>query len=155
MAARRLLIVLVILLSISTLAAIVAPPPDQGADEEEMTDTTRSRTDRRGGAARGKLVRAAMEVGEGQPSTVRLEVGDQLSLRVRSRQVKQIEITGLGLVEDAERGAPARFDVFADHPGRFDVRLLGRERTVGRIVVERPAPDEPARRDRASDTATS
>ena len=44
-------------------------------------------------------------------------------------------IAGFGLIDDVDRDAPARFNLFADRTGRFAVRLLDRRETVGRIVI--------------------
>jgi hypothetical protein len=142
-AARRLLIVLVILLAISTLAAVLAPPPDQQGDGEQRRAPSPKRAGPPAEESRGKLVRASVAADAGAARSVRLEIGDQLSLTVRRRRPSQIEIAGLGLIEDAEPGAPARFDVFADHPGRFEVRVLGTTRTLARILVSRPQAEGP------------
>jgi hypothetical protein len=134
MAARRLVIVLVVLLAISTFAALLVPP--QGTDEGEDTiGSTPTNTDQ--GLPRGKLVTASIDADAQRPRDVRLELGDQLSLRVISRTPDQVEIQGFGQIDDVERDAPARFNLIADRTGRFDVRLLNRRETVGRIVIER------------------
>jgi hypothetical protein len=138
MAARRLLIVLIILLVISTVAAFLAPGPNNESRPPTTIGSTPTRTTTASEPPpSGRLVRASMDSDADSPPTVRLRVGDQLSLRVSSRASDQVEIVGLGLVEAVDRDAPALFDVFADRPGSYPVLLLRADETVGAIRIER------------------
>jgi hypothetical protein len=140
MAARRLLILMLVVLAASTLAAaLLAPPP-----ESETTTTTTGEADvgdagnPRTGS--GRLVQAELNASEGRSAPIRLGSGDQLSLIVRSRTAGQIEIPAFGLIDDVGRDDPARFDLLAERPGVFEVRIAGSGRVAGRIVVDRPPP---------------
>jgi hypothetical protein len=128
MAARRLIIVMLVLLGVSTLAAALAPV-DPGPESTSTSTRTapRDRTERTG----GQLVRETIDAQAKHPTSIRIPVGDQLSLRVESRHFAQVEIRGLGLLEDVAPLDPARFDILADEPGRHVVRLLGDKREVG------------------------
>lgn len=143
MAARRLLIVLVILLAISTFAALLVPPQGTDEGEDETLGSTPTGTEGRRPPPRGELVRASIDADQAKPRSVQLKLGDQLSLEVRSRRADQVVISGFGLIDDVERDAPARFDLFADRTGRFAVRLLDRSETVGRIVIDARRPRGP------------
>jgi hypothetical protein len=137
MAARRLLIVLIILLVISTIAAFLAPGPGNDArPPATIGSTTTTTATAREPAPSGRLIRASIDADADSPQTVRLRLGDQLSLRVSSRASDQLEIVGLGLVEAVDRDAPALFDVFADRPGSYPVLLLRADKTVGTIKIE-------------------
>jgi hypothetical protein len=140
MAPRRLLIVLVVLLAISTFAALLVPPPGNDGGEDETIGSTPTGTEGRRPQPRGVLVRASIDADRAKPRSVQLELGDQLSLEVRSRDPDQVVIAGFGLIDDVERDAPARFNLFADRTGRFAVRLLDRRETVGRIVIRARRP---------------
>ena len=137
MAARRLVIVLIILLVISTVAAFLAPGPGDDTRPPATIGSTTTTTTAREPAPSGRLIRASIDAEPGKPQTVRLRLGDQLSLRVSSRASDQVEIVGLGLVEAVDRDGPALFDVFADRPGSYPVLLLRADKTVGTIKIER------------------
>lgn len=143
MAARRLIIVMLVLLGVSTLAAALAPvDPGRESTSTSTRSTTRERAERTG----GQLVRETIDAEAKQPQTIRLPVGDQLSLRVESRHFGQVEIRGLGLLEDVAPLDPARFDILADEPGRHEVRLLGDKRELGVLEfvdAKRHRADEP------------
>ena len=135
MAARRLLIVLVILLAISTFAALLVPPQGTDEGEDETLGSTPTGTEGRRPPPRGELVRASIDADRAKAQSVQLELGDQLALEVRSGNPDQVVIGGFGLIDDVERDAPARFNLFANRTGRFAVRLLDRRKTVGQIVI--------------------
>ena len=153
MAARRLLIVLVVLLAISTFAALLVPPPGGDEGDQQTIGSTVTGTGGRPAPSRGELVNASIDADANKPQNVRLELGDQLALLVRSRTPDQVEIRGFGLVDDVERYAPARFNLLADRPGRFDVRLLDRRETVGQIVIDMERPRRNTRERSRADSA--
>ena len=144
MAARRLVILMVGLLVVSTIAAALAPPRNEPA--EETTSETTVPAPRESGA----LVSASLDAGATEPKTIEVTTGDQVSLIVRSPELRQIEIADLGLLQDAAPDSPARFDLLLDSDGSFDVMSLDAEgvgAVVGTIVVapaegdSSPAPD--------------
>ena len=135
MAARRLLIVMLLLLGISTLAAALVPPPERTADTERSTSTrsaaARDRTE-------GERVAAEVSARTGaRPDAVRVSTGDQLALVVQVARPAEVAVPAFGLIEFAEPGAPARFDILIDEAGRFEVTAEGAQR-VATIVAERP-----------------
>ena len=140
MAARRLIAVMLVLLFLSSLAAALAPvePP------EETTSTT---TGPLVGpvAETGVLVRETIDAAAKRPSTIEVQAGDQLQLRVTARRPGTIELAKLGADEDVDPAAPALFDVLLDRPGRFPIRELESRRRLGVILVsDRRVPTEPA-----------
>lgn len=140
-AARRLLIVMLVLLAMSTVAAALAPPPSR--DEATSTTSTTSAADNV--KTGGELVKAKLDAQASRPQTIRIPLGDQLALTVSSKRAGQVQIAGLGLVDDVAPLSPARFDVFADHPGRYEIRFSepaasgkpagGPQRGLGEIVL--------------------
>jgi hypothetical protein len=134
MAARRLLIVMLVLLGISALAAALVPPPER---QEGGTGSTTSTTEK--GADRGRpgeRVEAEVSAAAGRPEEVRVSQGDQLALIVETKRPTEIAVPDFGLIEFAEPGAPARFDMLVDRDGRFEV-TAERQGTVAAIVAER------------------
>ena len=142
MAARRLVIVLALLLVVSTVAALLAPTPHRpqpGTTGSSTTTTSTATTTTATRRAAGRHVTRAVtfEAAARRPPRAHLRVGDQLALRVVSTAPDQVRVNGFGLLEAVSRDAPAHFDLFADRPGTFAVRLLDARRTVGRIVVRK------------------
>jgi hypothetical protein len=128
------------LLFLSSLAAALAPV--ERRSEDTSTSTTEAVTEPV--ATGGDPVRATLDARDGRARPIRATVGDQLQLRVLSKRVATIELVGLGPIADVGPLAPARFDVLLERQGRFPVRELeSKRRTLGTIVVSRPAPKEP------------
>jgi hypothetical protein len=128
-AARRLIVVLLALLVVSSIAAALAPVPPSEDDQETTGITTPE------SPPPGKLVRRTIDVGAKRPANVALELGDELALRVTSDRLAEIEIPGLGELDDTAPGAPARFDLLPREPGTYEVRLLDSGRRLGSIKV--------------------
>ena len=126
---------MLVLLGISSLAAALAPVPRESG---ESTSSTTSTTERPGpGPTGGKLVRRTIDAQARRPERIRVSVGDQLALTVRSKRVEQFEIPGLGLIEDAGPLSPARFNLLAEREGGFEVRQVGGRGAIGVIRVDR------------------
>jgi hypothetical protein len=146
MAARRLVIVLLVMLAISTLAAALVPAPrrgeDAGTNRTETGRTSRSKEEER--IPRGKLVQRSIDAAAKRPARLRVVVGDQLALLVRSPRADQVEIRTFGLIEPVSPDAPARLDVLVDRAGRFRVLLGEADRTVGTIVAQPGRPRQSA-----------
>jgi hypothetical protein len=131
-AARRLLILMLVLLGVSTVAAALVPV-DRTVDDETTTTTTSTRE-----APTGELVPESIDAGTDTPTTIRVQVGDQLQLRVTSPEPDEVEIPALDELEDVDPEAPALFDLLLFNRGRFPVRLVEAERKIGEIVVDHP-----------------
>ena len=139
MAARRLLIIMLVLLGISTLAAALV---DTRSFREEGTGSTiASETEQTVPPAtvpRGSpLEPVVVEVKGERVTVVRVEVGDQLPLAVSARKADLVEIPALGLLEPIAPGAPARFDLLAQEPTSYGLRLVNADRVVARIEISR------------------
>ncbi len=134
MAARRLLLAMLVLLAISTLAAALVPPPE----EDEGDDAPPPKTGpTRGGGGRGELIEAEIAAfPRRRPEQIEVSPGDQLAITVTSGRPGQVAIPDLGLLRFASPGSPARFDLFLDREGRFEVRFR-REVEVATIVSTR------------------
>jgi hypothetical protein len=120
MAARRLVIVMVVLLVASTAAAQLVPAPEPSGEPTRSTTTEEATPPSQRGAVVSAIVKADAEGVE----KVRVPVGDQLSLEVRSRRAGEIEIRRLGLLEDVAPLSPARFDILVRSEGRYEVRRI-------------------------------
>jgi hypothetical protein len=136
-AARRLIAVMLVLLFLSSLAAALAPVDTEREDTAPTPVPTEPVTDE---ASEGELVREELDARGKRTPMVRARVGDQLQLRVRSERPATVELVGLGLTEDVDPLAPARFDLLLERPGTIKVRELeSPRRPLGTIEVSRPA----------------
>lgn len=118
MAARRLIMVMLVLLVVSSVAAALVPV-ERDPDAESTTTETSSEPS----APAGELVRETLPAGEREADPIRISLGDQLELRVTSKRPGQVEIPGLGVVDDVDPEAPARFDLLPLDPGDYPIRL--------------------------------
>jgi hypothetical protein len=130
MAARRLIMVMLLLLFVSSLAAALAP----SRDGEDETTTEVATT---GATPRGELVEHRISADAKRPDRIKINLGDQLALTVTSKEPAQIEIPRLGEFEDADRYAPARFDLLPLSAGTYPVRLVETNREIGSIEVRK------------------
>ena len=121
---------MLVLLGMSTLAAALAPPPPRSGEASSTTSTTRQP---RESATGGKLVEATIGSADRRPVVVDVPLGDQLSLTVKSRRAGQVVIQGQGLIEYVAPLSPARFDLFADRRGSFQVRMIDPRRKLGTL----------------------
>ena len=126
MVARRLLLFTAVLLLLATLAAGVAPqrplppppastiPADPG---EPRTVERRISADASGG------------------TTVRVDRGEILELEVSGRVLDSVLLEGLDRMDAIEPRTPARYNVLAEHPGTYPIRLVAADRRIGRLVI--------------------
>ena len=133
MAARRLLIIMVLLLAISTIAAALVPAPERRTDEARPTTSSAPSMPKDERPDGGELV-ATRVPASGGARDVRVSVGDQLSLVVSRATPGDVSVPSFGLIDYAEPGAPARFDLLLERPGRFEVTAEG-EGVLATIVV--------------------
>jgi len=130
MAARRLIFVMLVLLLASSIAAALVP-----VERDSGSDTSSSPTTEADRPPTSTVIQRTLDASGKRPATVRLALGDALALTVTAPRPDQVEIADLGELEDVDPGAPARFDLLPREPGTYEVRLLGRDRTVGSIEV--------------------
>ena len=123
---------MLVLLGMSTLAAALAPPPPKPDETTSTTSTTQPSPQEPTG---GELVEATIKAQAKKPEKLHIPRGDQLALTVESKRAGQVQIQGLGLIEDVAPLSPARFDLLADHRGSHEVRLLQPKRKLGVIEL--------------------
>jgi hypothetical protein len=135
MAARRLIMVLLVLLFLSSLAAALIPVERSSTSDSSSTSTTKTSTAADTG---GRLLVKRLDARDRKPETIRMRLGDQLQLSVEAGGPNQVEIRAFDQLEPVDLGAPAKFDLLPDAAGRYPVKLVLSNRTVGRIVVVGP-----------------
>ena len=151
MAARRLISVLVVLLVFSTVLAALMPAGTE--DDREPVDTEPETAQET--AARGESISATIRATAKRKETVRVHVGDQLTLGVYVQEPDLVEIDGVGDLIEADRYAPAIFDFVPFEPRTHRIRLVEANRVIGRIEVAPRASGSRRRAGRSGDTSKS
>jgi len=132
---------MLVLLGTSTLAAALVPVPDPETETTTTTPTREADPLPRG----GELVRVTVDAQARRPKAIELPLGDQLALIVRSEEAGQVEIAGLGQLEDVLPLSPARFDILPVREEALDVRMIEPERVLATIeVVDEGAASAPS-----------
>lgn len=146
MAARRILILFVVLMGLGVLASSIAPrggvPGGPGTTPTTQTRTTP--TIEQPPSPPTNLVKADVQAPDAadrafRPERIKAAQGDRVVLLVRATFEDQVQVDGYDLIEPVSQFAPAAFDFIADQAGSFDVRLLGADRIVARLVVTPPS----------------
>jgi hypothetical protein len=145
MMGRRLLLLVAVLMGLTALAASIAPR-DTGSDEPATppgrpgTVVEPSATPQLAPAAPAPeeedVVEETLSAAKGaSPVRVRARPGQTVKLQVQGRVFDEVELTGLDRVEAIAPEAPARFEIYLDQPGRFEIRLLEADRRLGELLV--------------------
>jgi hypothetical protein len=127
-AARRLIIFMLALLVLSSIAAALVPI------ERQATRDTTTTAAAAPPAPTGRSIEAKVDADAGRPKRIAIRLGDSLGLTVSSQSPALVEVVGLGLTDDVDPNAPARFDLRPYERGSYPVRLVG-DRRIGLIEV--------------------
>lgn len=128
------------MLFLTSLATAFAPVQEGTPEGETATESTSETSTSETavpdpGAGEPQLIRQGLDTAQDRPPTVKAETGDQLQLRVTSRNTGTIELLGIGPTEDVGPEQPAFFDVLLVAEGTFPVRVLDTEREIATIQV--------------------
>jgi hypothetical protein len=127
MIVRRLLIALAVLIALTALAAGVAPR-DRAAPDPGPQQTSP-------GQVSGESVERTLST-RARDGERRISVasGEQLRLTVEGNEVDSVQLGELE-VAPIDPESPAVFELLADDPGSYPIRLLEADRTIGTLVV--------------------
>jgi hypothetical protein len=160
MAARRVLIVLLVLLGLSTLAAALVPQRTLRDGDTTATTTTQSTTTAPT-ATPNPAFRRPTKIAVGKDAggkkvfpLVRVDVGDQFTLLVRSSVPAEIAIPEFGQVAFASPNTPARFELLPQTPGTFGILFAASGKPAGQIEVVASS-SKPNRKNRAKKKGSS
>jgi len=117
-----------LLLLLATFAAAMAPrapvpAPPPSALPDRVADGDLGTVERR------------ISVDDGPSTAVRVKRGDILRLDVSGDVLDSVELDGLDRVEVIEPVTPAMFEVLAERPGTYPIRLVAADRRIGRLVI--------------------
>jgi hypothetical protein len=144
MMGRRLLLLVAVLMGLTALAASIAPrengtdapatPPARPGAAVEPTATPQ--TEAAAPAPEEDVVEETLSAAQGaSPVRVRARPGQTVKLEVQGRLFDEVVLTGLDRAEAIAPEAPARFELYMDRPGRFEIRLLEADRRLGELLV--------------------
>ena len=128
---RALLAFALVLAAVSLGAALTAP-------REEAEEGARPRAPAPPTSTPGAVSIGLAHPVEGRPPVREVRTGAHVVLRVRARTDGNVEIPGLGLIEQVTPSAPAVFDLLATRPGRYEVvlaPLAGERIELGTLAV--------------------
>jgi hypothetical protein len=136
-----LIALLLVLLFLSSLAAALSPVQQSG---KSVSTTENSTTEAEpvtpssppAEVAESRLIRQSVDASRSEPPVIEADVGDQLQLRVTSKESGTVELTGIGPTEDVGPRQPAFFDVLLREDGIYVVRFLGTDREIAHIDVK-------------------
>jgi hypothetical protein len=124
--ARRLLLFAAVLLLLATLAAALAPrPPLADAPPSALPAP----------AGESGTIEHTISADPGAKTTITLRKGDILQLEVSGDMLDSVQLVGLDRIDGVEPLTPARFQVLAERPGVYPIRLLEADRRIGKLEI--------------------
>jgi hypothetical protein len=136
---RRALLLFAIVLAMAALAASLSRPLEPRrtpANQREPRDRAPATVSAQPAPP---PVPAPLELDATKNRAVRMPAGHAATLEVSVPEAGNVAIPDMGLSAAADRFTPARFDIFASKPGRYELRFTpavgGPEETAGRLVV--------------------
>lgn len=145
---RRAVLLFAIVLGLAAIAASVSRPRDDPAERAAEPDGSAPAelpeeppTVAPGASDDGPAVRVTFDAAKGR--TLELGPDRAATVLVAVDEAGQVEIPDLGLSEPATPLTPARFELFAPDPGRYEISFIpadGNEpRRAGTLAVQTPA----------------
>ena len=129
MLGRRFLVIVAVLIGLTVVAASLAPrqpaPRDQRAAEPTPTPSPV-------GDGSATTIFKVLST-DRKPKRVTVDRGTLLELEVDGSELDSVSLEGE--VEVVTEETNARFDVYADTPGEYEIRLVDADRPVGTLVV--------------------
>jgi hypothetical protein len=145
MMGRRLLLLVAVLMGLTALAASIAPrdngpdsatvPPGRPGAAPTGTATASPQLEPAAPAPEDVIEETLSAAQGASPARVRARPGQILQLQVEGAVFDEVVLNGLDQTEAISPEAPARFELFLDRPGRFEIRLLDADRRLGEILV--------------------
>jgi len=115
-----------VLLLLATLAAGVAPPPPLPPAPPSSLPAAEE------GAG---TVERTISAEPGSRTAVQVQRGDLVRLQVTGDLLDSVLLEGLDRMEAIEPLTPAIFDMLAERPGVYPIRLVEADRRIGRLVI--------------------
>jgi hypothetical protein len=142
---RRALLLFAIVLGLAAIAASVSRPREEASDRSDSpASAPPSSTDRdptvSPGSAPVSQPAAEVTLDATREQKRRISVRQPATVLVEVDEPGQVQIEELGLSGAADPLTPARFEVFATEPGRYELSFVAagtdEEESAGTLVVE-------------------
>jgi hypothetical protein len=134
---RRALLLFALVLGMTAVAASVAPAPRSPDDSSSPASTAPTRP----GPPEAALALSFRVPPKGRTApSRRVAPGAHVVIAVTASRPGQVQIPALGRTETVTPATPARFDLIAPPPGRYDIGFkpsLGELERVGTLVTAR------------------
>jgi hypothetical protein len=135
---RRALLLFAIVLGLAALVASLSRPLEQRRDDSESSGPREPRQPTAEPGPAPELP-SAISFDAADNESMRLPAGAAATLEVAVDEAGSVEIPDMGLSASADRLTPARFDVLASRPGRYELLFTpadgDRAVPAGRLVV--------------------
>src|SRR5688500_15641429 len=133
MLGRRFLLIVAVLMGMTALAASIAPR-DPALRERGGATPTATPSPGEPAPADGVLEpRVELIAADAAPRRVVAERGELLELVVASTEIGSVSLEGLDRIDAVDPDSEARFQILAEAPGQYPIRLLDSERRVGTL----------------------
>jgi hypothetical protein len=129
MLGRRFLVLVAVLIGLTVIAASLAPRQPAPSDQRAAEATPIPSPVADGPATPPREVLST----KGKPRRVTVDRGALLDLVVDGDELDSVSFEGE--VEIVTEETNARFNVYADTPGQYEIRLVEADRPVGTLVV--------------------
>lgn len=137
---RRALLLFAIVLGMAALAASLSRPVDRR--ERTPSGERRDTAPATASPAPAPSAPSSLSLDASGRDSVRLSAGEAATLEVSVDEAGSVEIPGLGLSASADEVTPARFDLLAGEPGRYELLFTpaanDAAEPAGRLVVTSP-----------------
>jgi hypothetical protein len=135
---RRILVLVAVLMGLTALAASLAPPPETLRQRGRTPTATNAPTPTPApSSAAARNVELHLRVPARRGRELSAAVGDTVDLTVTGDVLDTVVIPRLSLVEPIDRDSPAEFELYADTPGRYPIRLLDAGTRIGVLRITR------------------
>jgi hypothetical protein len=135
---RRALLLFAIVLGMAALVASLSRPVDERRADSAQTEPRESGPPT-ASPTPGPELPTSLSFEATENETMRLPAGDAATVEVAVDEAGSVEIPGLGLSAPADPVTPARFDVLASRPGRYELLFTpaggNPSEAAGRLVV--------------------
>jgi hypothetical protein len=132
---RRLLILVAVLMGLTALAASIAPPPQRGARVPAVGSPAPAPATTGEPREDSDVITRTIDASDpGAPVRIDVPRGHTLELTVSVDAPDSVAFGDVDL-DAADAGSPAQFELYADLPGEYPLRLLDAERELGVVRV--------------------
>ena len=135
---RRALLLFAIVLGMAALVASLSQPVEERRADSSQREPRKSRPPTASPTPAPDLPQA-LSFEAADDETMRLRAGDAATVEVAVEEPGSVEIPGMGLSATADPVTPARFDVLASRPGRYQLLFTpaggNPSEPAGRLVV--------------------